>query len=551
MTRQPSGNRNKAFQLLALMSVTAIIVGSITLVVLYKAAFQSQSARLHEIVLSQARMIEAFNRIQQTQQPGMSETESMNAMLSLLQEVHNRFQGFGQTGGYTVAQLRNNAMVFLLGARTQKDQVIKPIAMGSNLAVAMHQALLGHSGVMIGPDYRGVKVLAAYEPIGSFHMGIVAKIDIAEFRAPFIKAGALAGTVSAILLLLTGLVFRRISTSMVESAELSESQLAVILDTVVDGIITIDGAGIITSYNSAAEKIFGYRPAEAIGKHVNLLIPEDYHTPHDQHLKDYMEKGDASIVGMKREVTGKRKNGSTFPMDLAVGDAHLGRQVFFTAIVRDITERKKNEQELQSYRDQLEQQVAQRTQALQQANEKLEHLARKDSLTGIANRREFDEELKREIRRAARDHTPLTLIICDIDYFKNYNDHYGHLAGDSCLTKIANTLYHHFNRAGDLVARYGGEEFAVILPNTDSDEAQHMADRLREAVWDLYLPHKSSKVTDRVTISCGLATIPQGKKLSDKNLIKLADDAMYQAKEQGRNRVVAAPPVSKQEQNTA
>ena len=526
--------------LLALMAVSAVLVGSVTLVVLYKAAFKSQSARLHEIAQSQARMIESISRQQRKQQPDVSDAEIIHSMVSLLQEAHNKFQGFGKSGEYTFAKLQNNTIVFLLSARTHKSEVINPIAMDSERAAPMHQALLGKSGVMIGEDYRGVTVLAAYEPVRVFHMGIVAKIDLAEFQAPFIMAGLLAGAVSALLLLITGLLFRRISAAIVESAEQNASQLNVILNTVVDGIVTIDVNGIITTYNSAAEGIFGYSTAEAIGRHVNLLIPEHLHQRHDKHLKDYMKKGGSRVIGISREVVGLRKDGSTFPMDLAVGDARLGKQTYFTAIVRDITTRKNAEQELALYRDRLEHQVEQRTHDLQLANKKLELLARSDSLTGIANRRVFDEELKRELRRASRDRTPLTLVMCDIDYFKNYNDNYGHLAGDSCLIKVAKVIKQHFQRASDLVARYGGEEFAVVLPNTDSTEAHNMAEMLRQTIWDLCVPHKSSPITDRITLSCGLITVVPHNDLIDKAIIKAADDALYQAKEQGRNRVAVS-----------
>ena len=526
--------------LLTLMAVTAVVVGGITLIVLYQVAFRSQSARLHEIAQSQARMIEAFNRQHLTQQPHLGESDMINAIVSLLREAHNKFQGFGRTGEYTFAMLQDNTIVFLLSARTHKTQTIGPIAMDSELAAPMRQALLGHSGVMLGLDYRGKQVLAAYEPVGVFHMGIVAKIDLGEFQAPFIKAGLLAAGVSAILLLITGLLFRRISTGMVESAEQSKSKLNVILNTVVDGIISIDEHSTITSFNSAAESIFGYTAAQAIGQHINLLIPHNLHQRHDAYLRDYIQNDTGKVLGISREVIGLRKDGSTFPVELAVGNARLGKQMYFTAIVRDITKRKKNEQELQLYRNHLEQQVEQRTIALQKANEKLQKLARRDSLTGIANRRVFDEVLTREVRRAAREQTPLTLVLCDIDFFKAYNDSYGHLAGDSCLTKVARATRQHFHRAGDLVSRFGGEEFAIVLPNTGSQEAAHMSEVLRQAIWDLNIPHRSSTITDRITISIGLITVVPRNNLISKTIIKAADDALYQAKEHGRNRVVVS-----------
>ncbi len=175
---------------------------------------------------------------------------------------------------------------------------------------------------------------------------------------------------------------------------------------------------------------------------------------------------------------------------------------------------------------------------LRERTRQLMRLASIDGLTGLANRRSFDETLDQEWRRARRNHTPLSLALIDIDYFKRYNDHYGHQAGDDCLKTVATTLAHAAERPGEIVARYGGEEFAVVLPVCDAKTAAALAEKMRSRIEELMLPHAGSTI-GHVTISCGVATLAvDGDDLPDEAaLISAADQALYAAKEAGRNRV--------------
>jgi diguanylate cyclase (GGDEF)-like protein len=184
--------------------------------------------------------------------------------------------------------------------------------------------------------------------------------------------------------------------------------------------------------------------------------------------------------------------------------------------------------------------------ALRQRTRQLLRLASIDGLTGLANRRAFDQTLALEWRRAWRNRTPLSLAMIDIDYFKAYNDHYGHQAGDDRLRDVALALAAAAERPGELVARYGGEEFAAVLPFCDSDAALAVAEKMRQRVDDLALPHPTSPVIRHVTISCGVATlavradddtVPSDATL----LLGAADQALYAAKAAGRNRVARAP----------
>ncbi|WP_052330950.1 diguanylate cyclase domain-containing protein [Planktothrix agardhii] len=179
-------------------------------------------------------------------------------------------------------------------------------------------------------------------------------------------------------------------------------------------------------------------------------------------------------------------------------------------------------------------------QQLQLANQQLQNLAMVDQLTQIANRRCFDEILHQEWHRLVREKRPLSLLLCDIDYFKQYNDTYGHSQGDICLQQVAQALQQGVQRSIDLVARYGGEEFVVILPHTDQEGALQVAKKIQDVLEQFNLPHRRSAVADRVTMSIGICTLIPTVKRFPLDLINAADHALYQAKTLGRNRTVGS-----------
>lgn len=172
---------------------------------------------------------------------------------------------------------------------------------------------------------------------------------------------------------------------------------------------------------------------------------------------------------------------------------------------------------------------------LEKTNAELERLSSLDSLTQLANRRIFDTTLEQEIETANRENSHLTLILIDIDFFKLFNDNYGHLKGDGCLTKVAEALKKIATRPADLVARYGGEEFAVIAPSTDEAGAMKLANNLNQAISSLKIEHGPSSVSEYVSISLGVYSCIPDSKSSSASFIKCADKALYFAKESGRN----------------
>jgi len=174
---------------------------------------------------------------------------------------------------------------------------------------------------------------------------------------------------------------------------------------------------------------------------------------------------------------------------------------------------------------------------LGEKNRELQILAREDGLTGLANRRHFNEVLDAEVKRAVRTGHYLSLILCDVDFFKKYNDLYGHIAGDKCLQLIGAIMRSTFQRAGDLPARYGGEEFAAILPETEPEQAAKLANRLRQELIVQALPHAQSGELGVVTLSVGVVGVRANRERSAEWMIREADQALYRSKENGRNRV--------------
>jgi len=194
-----------------------------------------------------------------------------------------------------------------------------------------------------------------------------------------------------------------------------------------------------------------------------------------------------------------------------------------------------------------EQELLRVTQELREANQKLQHLSDQDALTGVANRRLFSSHLTHEWSRAAREQIPLSLIMIDLDHFKAFNDCYGHPRGDDCLRQVARTLGAPLKRPGDLLARYGGEEFVVLLPWTGLTGAMALAERLRDRVMTLAIPHEDSAVGPWVTLSLGVAcTVPRRQTVPER-LIEAADQALYAAKKHGRNRVEVSTAMLAQE----
>ncbi len=306
----------------------------------------------------------------------------------------------------------------------------------------------------------------------------------------------------------------------------SEERFRTLVELMGEGVGIQDEHDRFLLANPALERILGVEPGTLCGRS----------------LFDFLDEHGAALI---REQTGRRLAGKTDHYELAItrpdrevrhlmvtatpGLTHGASQTI-VGVCHDITERKRAEEVL-----------AERTRQLERLNVELERLSTTDPLTGLANRRHFNDRLDQEWRRARRTGASLALVSLDVDHFKEINDAQGHLRGDACLQRLGAHLAAAFGRASDLAARLGGDEFCVILANTSLDEASHAAEELRRAFEGFAIPRGVVEGCAAATLSLGVAAgIPRGEVPADA-LLRVADEALYMAKERGRNRVCALP----------
>lgn len=288
------------------------------------------------------------------------------------------------------------------------------------------------------------------------------------------------------------------------------------METAIDGIIIFDKHYKITFANKNMVSILGYTVDEMIGRTYVSFFPEDKLNIY-YYQKSLRKKGLDSVY----ECCLKRKDGNNhwFLISAQAILDDFGKFEGSFAMLTDINERKK----MELY--------------LEETNRQLTELSNKDSLTGIANRRCFDTVLEREYARMKHSKSKLSIILFDIDCFKEYNDYYGHVMGDECLRKIGRILDDCLSQTIDLAARYGGEEIACILPDTDIDSAVEIAEKIRQEIVNLKTQHEKSTVSEFVTASFGVTTVHHWSENTLEEIVAKADKLMYKAKVLGRNRV--------------
>lgn len=320
------------------------------------------------------------------------------------------------------------------------------------------------------------------------------------------------------------------------SAEGQDEFLRLLLRTTPDAVIVTDAAGSVLLINRAAERMFACTGDEVLGQDAERLIPGAWNDlPALQ--PGGCSAGQVASAEFRRTIRARRGDGSGFPAELAMSGGRVEGRPVWIGWVRELTRRVGWDDRLRPPRGEIDRIVAARTADLRAANRRLEQLARVDALTRIANRRAFDEALAREVHRAGRAAAPVALILCDIDRFKSFNDHYGHLAGDACLRRVAGAIGGLFARGADVTARFGGEEFAVLLPGTGLGDAMRMAESMRARIRRLELPPAPAAC---LTVSAGVASlVPTGAR-DMRQLLRAADRALYRAKRAGRDRVLAA-----------
>ena len=370
----------------------------------------------------------------------------------------------------------------------------------------------------------GIERLSSYHKVGSYPLLVAVALETEEVLGPWRAAAAydLAASLSlALLVAILGVLLlrqaRHLTTTMATLAA-SEREVRLLAENGTDVIMHIRG-GTRVYVSPASLDLLQYKPEELIGQPVGSMIhPDD---------RDAWGAGQAVLgtaSGPARQATYRiRRRDGTYVWV----EAHrnmLPGDLGFVVSIRDISARKSAEQGLQAAQANL-----------QRANHALHLLAHQDGLTGLANRRHFDETVEAELRRAMRESTPLALVLIDIDHFKLFNDRYGHPAGDDCLRKVGHAVARCARRPGDLAARYGGEELALLLPNTTESGALDVAEQVLGAIRALQYTHEASP-NGVVTVSIGVAAlVPIPAITQSSNLVQAADTMLYEAKRHGRN----------------
>lgn len=496
--------KKTVYVLMTIFSLASLLVGGFAVYVMYLTAFEEEGQRLQQIVQSQARLMEAvarFDRRYSRDYPGGTEA----ATLSQVREAHAQYKSFGETGEFHLAKQVGDKIVLLHQHRKQGHKVPAHRSNHYEQSTPMRLALQGKSGVTTAIDYRGVEVLAAYEPVDILNLGIVAKTDMAEVRAGYIKAFVYAAVIGLLVVGLGTQALLRTVMPWTRALQESEESFRLLLNSTAEGILGIDENGKCCFANPAAIRMLGYDSAEELCQLPFLQISGEEHPA----LRTIREGRKVHST----EGSFARRDNTHFPVEYWAHPVERGKQVSHSVVTFvDITERKQLEQELQ-------------------------RMATYDMLTGVYNRQSLEKAASTEVERALRYGHPLSVLVIDIDHFKSVNDTQGHAGGDSVLRAFAQLLSAH-TRQPDTVARYGGEEFVVLLPELDLENALQLAERLRDKIAQTPM---AGDDTSRlyITVSIGVSTLPEhGEDFG--NLFKAADRALYQAKFAGRNRVKAA-----------
>ncbi|MGB5328575.1 MAG: PAS domain S-box protein [Gammaproteobacteria bacterium] len=333
-------------QLFLIMAAATLVVSAISIVSLYNTGIEQHRLQLVETVKSQARLIEAIAQFDNMDNADNDPRRAREATLKKVEAAHSAFKGFGETGEFALARRDGEQIVFLLSGRNMKSRTPPPIPFSGEWAEPMRHALSGRSGILTGLDYRGAEVLAAYEPVSILDLGLVAKIDISEIRRPSIHAGLIAISAAMLVIFIASRLFFRISRPIEQAIDQQAETLQILAETSREGIIIASTTGVIQFVNPAIEKLFGYTRRELIGDSVKRLMPREHSLAHDEYMKNYMQTGVAKIIGIGRQLTAMRKDGTRFPIYLSIGDINTSHARLFAGVIMDISEQQQLQREI-------------------------------------------------------------------------------------------------------------------------------------------------------------------------------------------------------------
>ncbi len=381
-------------------------------------------------------------------------------------------------------------------------------------------ALQGKSGFLMQTARDGAATAAAYKPVGALGLALVLSTEADQLYQPIEKQARYIFPVLGMLIILGGLVLRWQVLPLVRKAFVSEqkarelnrkllrneARIRAVLDRIDEGIVSITSAGLIRTFNPAAERMFGYAAEEAVGNEISMLIPASHLQQYTDYLKEYLESGKGLGLGASREVLAKRRDGTVFPVEIKVGEVKLEGEHLFIGALRDIAERKA-------------------------AEAKVAHLANHDTLTDLPNRNLLQDRARQALSQAGRQKQRVGILFIDLDQFKTINDSLGHHVGDRLLQTVAARI-RGCVRDEDTVARQGGDEFIVVLPTVKRfEDVGIIAQKLLGA---LASPYSIDNADLHTSASIGVAVFPDDGD-DVETLMRNADTAMYYAKSMGRN----------------
>ena len=497
----------------------------------YQHDFRLHETQLKEMVHSRATLIGSVAKFDKVESINTRSESATNVTLSQLQEAHESYEAIGEGFEFTMAKQEGENIVFLFRHRFGSHKKnTSNIRIGSGLAEPMEQALFGKSGTIVGRDYRGEMVLAAYEPIPELDYGLVAKIDVAVIRAPFMRTFVLSGEIAIVLIVLGTYVFLRWVIQPSEDALMKseetlrhlneslerrveerskqlterETQLQNLVDKTDTGIVALDNKGVILEVNDPYCRIFGIQDqAEIVGCSIRGWMVAE----HWKKMEEVLKKCARGEKVRDQQMEFRHMEDKTVHVAFSAGSkTMLDGSVRILALCRDVTERK-------------------------MAEEKMRKLSQEDFLTGLPNRFFFTERFRQMLAYAKRYKEQLAVLILDLNRFKEINDTIGHAAGDRLLQELAKRLKSCL-RTEDLIARLGGDEFAVVLSNIKSPN--QVTGVVEKILAELAAPVKYDGEELQIMFSIGIALFP-GDGEEEETLYKDADAAMYEAKDEWKS----------------
>jgi len=345
------------YMAVSLLTAVSIIVLALTLWMLYRSNFEQQVEALQAMVQGQVNLVESVAKFDQQHSQNAVAGGSEAATVLQVTEAYSQMGGFGITGEFTLGVIRGDEIEFISEFRfpVKGARKIVPLTIDSGTdPIPMQLALNNGSGWMIGPDYRGERVLAAYQPINTLKLGMVAKLDMREVNAPFMKATVTVLGIAAFVVFIGGMLMLRMARPMVQRIEESQQRFRTLLEFAPDAMVIIDESGEIVTVNQRTEEVFGYSRNEIIGQPIDKLMPQRFRERHPGHIQSYFKSPSARAMGTELQLFGLTRAGLEFPAEISLSPIETEDGILVASSLRDITDRKRVEEELAKAKESAE-----------------------------------------------------------------------------------------------------------------------------------------------------------------------------------------------------